>query len=135
MEQTMWAAVYHGLHDLRVERRPIPQLRDPRDAIVRVTRSAICTSDLHILAGAVPRAVPGTILGHEFVGQVVRVGAAIHTLKPGDRVAANCETFCGDCFFAAGAMSTTASTADGNWAAASTAARRNMSGSPSRIPV
>lgn len=99
MRETMWAAVYHGLHDLRLERRPVPELQDPRDAIVRVTRSAICTSDLHILAGAVPRAVPGTILGHEFVGQVVKVGAAIHTLKPGDRVAANCETFCGDCFF------------------------------------
>lgn len=99
MEQTMWAAVYRGLHDLRLERRPVPALRDPRDAIVRVTRSAICTSDLHILAGAVPRAVPGTILGHEFVGEVVETGAAIQNLRPGDRVAANCETFCGECFF------------------------------------
>ncbi|HIS77789.1 MAG TPA: alcohol dehydrogenase catalytic domain-containing protein [Candidatus Caccousia stercoris] len=79
--------------------RPVPQLQEPRDAIVRVTLSTICTSDLHILRGAVPRANPDIVLGHEFVGVVEEVGEAVHGLRPGDRVAANCITFCGDCWF------------------------------------
>lgn len=95
----MKALVYHGPGDLRLEERPIPTLRDPKDAIVRVTRSTICTSDLHIKNGAVPRAIPGTILGHEFVGQVVEAGPALTGLRPGLRVAANCESFCGECWF------------------------------------
>ena len=95
----MKAVVYRGVGDLRLEERPRPTLRDPRDAIVRVVRSTICTSDLHIKNGAVPRAVPGVILGHEFAGEVVETGSALTGLKPGDRVAANCETFCGDCWF------------------------------------
>lgn len=94
----MKALVYEGLGDLRLEERPMPVLQDPRDAIVRVTRSTICTSDLHIKNGAVPRAVPGVVLGHEFVGQVIEAGPAL-SLRPGSRVAANCETFCGDCWF------------------------------------
>ena len=97
--QTMLAAVYHGQNDLRLEERPIPQIQHPRDAIVRVTRSTICTSDLHILRGAVPRARPGVVLGHEFVGQIVETGPGLTGLEPGDRVAACCETFCGDCWF------------------------------------
>lgn len=99
MKNTMLAAVYRGVGDLRLEERPIPVLREARDAIVRVTRSTICTSDLHILHGAVPRAKPGIILGHEFVGEIVETGDGISSLKPGDRVAANCETFCGECWF------------------------------------
>lgn len=95
----MKALVWCGEGRLSLEERPIPVLRDSRDAVVRVTRAAICTSDLHILHGAVPRAVPGVVPGHEFVGEVVATGAAVHTLKPGDRVAANCITFCGDCWF------------------------------------
>ena len=97
--QTMLAAVYHGQNDLRLEERPVPQIQHPRDAIVRVTRSTICTSDLHILRGAVPRARPGVVLGHEFVGQIVETGPGLTGLEPGDRVAACCETFCGDCWF------------------------------------
>lgn len=99
MKNTMLAAVYHGVGDLRLEKRPVPILREARDAIVRVTRSTICTSDLHILRGAVPRARPGITLGHEFVGEIVETGDGISSLKPGDRVAANCETFCGECWF------------------------------------
>lgn len=95
----MKAVVYHGIGDLRLEERPMPVLQDPRDAILRVTRSTICTSDLHIKNGAVPRALPGVVLGHEFVGEVVEVGAALTHWKPGLRVAANCETFCGSCWF------------------------------------
>lgn len=99
MKNTMLAAVYRGVGDLRLEKRPVPILREARDAIVRVTRSTICTSDLHILRGAVPRARPGITLGHEFVGEIVETGDGISSLKPGDRVAANCETFCGECWY------------------------------------
>ena len=96
---SMMAAVYYGPGDLRLEERPLPALRDPTDAIVKVSLSTICTSDLHILHGAVPWAVPGTVLGHEFVGQVVETGPGVKNISPGDRVAANCITFCGQCWF------------------------------------
>ena len=96
---TMNALVWKGDGALSLERRPIPELREPRDAIVRVTRSTICTSDLHIRSGAVPRARPGVVLGHEFAGVVEAVGNGISNLRPGDRVAACCESFCGDCWF------------------------------------
>ena len=79
--------------------KPKPVLRDPRDAIVRVTLASICTSDLHIKHGSVPRAVPGVTVGHEMVGVVEQVGEAVHHVKPGDRVTINVETFCGHCFF------------------------------------
>lgn len=95
----MLALVYRGAGQLVLERRPYPTLVDAEDAVVRVTRSAICTSDLHILHGAVPRAKEGVVLGHEFVGVVEAVGSAVRTLRPGDRVAANCITFCGRCEF------------------------------------
>lgn len=95
----MLAVVYHGERKISLEERPLPQILEPSDAIVRVVRSTICTSDLHIRNGAVPRAVPGVILGHEFAGEVVEVGAGVKTLKPGDRTAANCESFCGECYF------------------------------------
>ncbi|MFQ7450959.1 MAG: alcohol dehydrogenase catalytic domain-containing protein [Flavonifractor plautii] len=85
---TMNALVWKGDGALSLERRPIPALQGPRDAIVRVTRSTICTSDLHIRSGAVPRARPGVVLGHEFVGVVEAVGNGISNLRPGDRVAA-----------------------------------------------
>ena len=75
MKKNMMSVVYHGAGDIRLELRPVPVLRDPLDAIVQVTRSTICTSDLHILNGAVPRARPGVVLGHEFVGEVVSVGS------------------------------------------------------------
>ena len=97
---------------------------------MRVTRSTICTSDLHILRGAVPRARPGVVLGHEFVGQIVETGPGLTGLEPGDRVAACCETFCGDCWFCRRGMSTTVCKGAGSWDAASTDARRNMCGCP-----
>ena len=79
--------------------KPKPRLLDPRDAIVRVTLSSICTSDLHIKHGSVPRAVPGITLGHEMVGVVEEVGSQVSSVRPGDRVTVNVETFCGHCFF------------------------------------
>ena len=99
MQQTMLAAVWDGGSAPVLTRRPVPVVHKPGDAIVQVTRSTICTSDLHILHGAVPRAVPGIVLGHEFAGRVVAVGPGVTRLRPGDRVAANCESFCGDCWF------------------------------------
>ena len=95
----MMAVVYRGKGDLRFEERPIPTLLDPRDAIVKVGMSSICTSDFHIRNGAVPRARENVILGHEFAGEVVSVGSAVKKIRPGQRVAANVETFCGDCWF------------------------------------
>ena len=75
-----------------------PRMIDAHDAIVRVTLSSICTSDLHIKHGSVPRAVPGITVGHEMVGIVEEVGEKVTHVKPGDRVTVNVETFCGECF-------------------------------------
>ncbi|MBQ3276480.1 MAG: alcohol dehydrogenase catalytic domain-containing protein [Oscillospiraceae bacterium] len=99
MAEKMMGVVYHGKGDLRFEERDIPTILDPRDAIVRVGMSSICTSDFHIRNGAVPIAKPNTILGHEFAGEIVAVGDAVKKFKPGDRVVANVETFCGECFY------------------------------------
>ena len=79
--------------------REIPEIKNPKDAIVKVTLSTICTSDLHIKNGFVPKANNNVILGHEFVGEVVAVGEEVKKLSVGDRVSANCETFCGECYF------------------------------------
>ena len=95
----MKAVVYVESGRFEMQDRPRPVIRDPRDAIVRVTTASICTSDLHIRAGAVPRAVPGTVIGHEFVGVVEELGPGVQGFEVGDRVAVNVETFCGHCFF------------------------------------
>ena len=79
--------------------KPKPVLQDAQDAIVRVTLSSICTSDLHIKHGSVPQAVPGITVGHEMVGVVEAVGEAVTAVRPGDRVTVNVETYCGQCFF------------------------------------
>lgn len=84
---------------INFEERENPSVLFERDALVKVKYSSICTSDLHIVNGVVPRANNDIVLGHEFVGEVVEVGSAITNLKSGDRVAANCITFCGDCYF------------------------------------
>ena len=89
--------VERGKFELREKQKPA--LQDDRDAIIRVTLASICTSDLHIKHGSVPRAVPGVTVGHEMVGVVEAVGPAVAAVKPGDRVAVNVETFCGECFF------------------------------------
>ena len=77
--------------------KPEPRILDPKDAIVKVTLASICTSDLHIKHGSVPRAVPGITVGHEMVGIVTEVGEQVHSVKPGDRVTVNVETYCGEC--------------------------------------
>lgn len=95
----MKAVTYVGKGDFRMTEKPEPHVIDPQDAVVRVTMSAICTSDLHIRDGKVPRAVPGVTVGHEFVGVVTEVGSDVRGVAVGDRVAANCETYCGECYF------------------------------------
>ncbi len=97
--ETMKALVWKEKGKVELCDRPMPKLQDPRDAIVRVTRASICSSDLHIIHGTVPRAKEGVVLGHEFVGEVVETGALVRRFRPGDRVAVNVETFCGECFF------------------------------------
>ncbi len=99
MANTMMGYVYKDTLQAVFEERPIPEIVDPRDAIVRVELSSICTSDYHILHGAVPSANKDIILGHEFAGVVVAVGDECKKVKVGDRVVANVETFCGKCFF------------------------------------
>lgn len=96
--------------------KPLPNIQDPRDAIVRVTLSSICTSDLHIKHGSVPRAVPGITVGHEMVGVVESIGAQVTSVKPGDRVTVNVETFCGECFFCRHGYVNNCMDSNGGWA-------------------
>ena len=96
--------------------KPKPVLLEDRDALVRVTLASICTSDLHIKHGSVPRAVPGITVGHEMVGVVEEVGSAVKNLRPGDRVAVNVETFCGECFFCRHGWVNNCTDPSGGWA-------------------
>lgn len=96
--------------------KPKPTLLHPRDAIVKVTMSSICTSDLHIKHGSVPRAVPGITVGHEMVGIVEQVGPEVKTVHPGDRVTVNVETFCGSCFFCQNGWVNNCTDENGGWA-------------------
>ena len=86
-------------NSIKLVEKPYPQIIHPRDAIVKVHLSSICTSDLHIKHGFVPRAKQGVTLGHEFVGEIIKIGSEIKNLKIGDKVSANVETFCGECYF------------------------------------
>lgn len=112
----MKAVVYKGDGQVVLEERPMPKIIDERDAIVEVTLTTICSSDIHIKHGAVPRAVPDTILGHEFVGRVLEVGKAVKKFKPGDRVSVNVETFCGECFFCRRGFVNNCTDKNGGWA-------------------
>ena len=84
---------YKSHNKFELTTKPKPELLDPRDAIVRVTMGSICSSDLHIKHGSVPRAVPGITVGHEMVGIVESIGSDVTKVKPGDRVTVNVETF------------------------------------------
>lgn len=96
--------------------KPKPVVQDPQDAIVRVTLGSICTSDLHIKHGSVPRAVPGITVGHEMVGVVETVGSQVKKLRPGDRVTVNVETFCGQCYFCRKGWVNNCTDSNGGWA-------------------
>ncbi len=95
----MKGLVFNGPGERSWETVPDPVIHEPTDAIVRITSSTICGTDLHILKGDVPEVTPGTILGHEAIGEIVEVGTAVTTLKPGDRVLVSCITSCGRCRF------------------------------------
>jgi threonine dehydrogenase-like Zn-dependent dehydrogenase len=95
----MRAVCWHGPRDVRVEHVADPEILNPRDAIVRVTATAICGSDLHLWNGMIPTMRAGDILGHEFMGEVVDVGRGVHNLARGDRVVVPFPIACGACFF------------------------------------
>ena len=112
----MLAYVYKRPGQFALEEKPLPELQSERDAIVRVTLASVCTSDLHIKHGSVPRAVPGVTVGHEMVGVVEKTGNGIKNLRPGDRVAVNVETFCGSCFFCKNGFVNNCTDPNGGWA-------------------
>ncbi len=93
----MKALIWNGTHDVRVERVKDPELLNSRDAIVRVTATAICGSDMHLYNGLMPTMKPGDILGHEFMGVVEEVGPGVQSVRPGDRVVVPFNIACGNC--------------------------------------
>src|SRR5271166_683591 len=101
----MKATVYHGAHDVRLENVPDPSIRDPHDAIVRVTRAAICGSDLWFYRG-VRQLTPGVRTGHEFVGVVEAVGSEVQTVRPSDAVIAPFAWSDGTCEFCRAGLQT-----------------------------
>lgn len=112
----MQAYTYINKGEFGFTEKAKPTLIDAHDAIVRVTLSSICTSDLHIKHGSVPRAVPGITVGHEMVGVVEKVGSAVTHVKPGDRVTVNVETFCGECFYCQHGYVNNCTSPHGGWA-------------------
>ncbi len=112
----MKALTYLERGRFAVTEKPKPVVTDPRDAVVRVTLGSICTSDLHIKHGSVPRAVPGITVGHEMVGVVEAVGAEVKTVRPGERVTVNVETFCGECYFCRHGWVNNCTDPNGGWA-------------------
>ena len=114
--ETMQAYTYVSQGNFQLMEKPKPVLMHPRDAIVKVTLASICSSDLHIKHGSVPRAVPGITVGHEMVGIVESVGEAVTNVKPGDRVTVNVETFCGQCFFCKKGYVNNCTDRNGGWA-------------------
>ena len=98
------------------EEKPKPEILHERDAIVKVTLASVCSSDIHIKHGSVPRAVEGITVGHEMVGVVEETGSAVTHVKKGDRVTVNVETFCGDCFFCKKGFVNNCTDKNGGWA-------------------
>ncbi len=99
MAETMKALVYRGPEKIALEDVPIPKIIAPDDAIVKVTLSTICGTDIHIWHGGMPEVETPRIIGHEFCGEVVEVGPAVRNAKVGDKVAVSCVTQCGECFY------------------------------------
>src|SRR5688572_17331670 len=95
----MKAVCWNGVNDVRVETVPDPEILNPRDAIIKITTTAICGSDLHLYNGYIPTMEKGDILGHEFMGEVVALGRMVTNLKLGDRVVVPFPISCGSCFF------------------------------------
>lgn len=116
MKDTMKAVVFKELGSVVLEDRPVPAILHPKDAIVRVTLAAICSSDIHIKRGMIAKAKEGVILGHEMVGEVVETGSGVEKFHKGDRVTVNNETFCGECFFCRRGYVNNCSMEGGGWA-------------------
>ena len=95
----MKAVCWHGNNDVRVDTVPDPKILNPRDAIVKITSTAICGSDLHLYDGYIPTMEKGDVLGHEFMGEIVEVGSSVKNVKIGDRVVVPFTIACGSCFF------------------------------------
>ena len=95
----MRALCWYGKYDVRIKNVPDPQILNPRDAVIRVTSTAICGSDLHLYDGYIPTMQQGDILGHEFMGEVVEVGREVKDLRMGDRVVVPFTISCGRCCF------------------------------------
>ena len=95
----MKALCWHGSNDVRVDTVPDPKILNPRDAIIKITSTAICGSDLHIYNGFIPSMQSGDILGHEFMGEVVEIGSGVKNVKKGDRVVVPFTIACGNCYF------------------------------------
>ena len=95
----MKALVWHGKHNVSVDNVPDPKILNPRDAIIKITTTCICGSDLHLYDGVMPTMADGDIVGHEFMGEVVETGPAVKNLKKGDRVVVPFTIACGSCFF------------------------------------
>src|SRR5689334_1851854 len=95
----MKAVCWEGKHKVQVEKVPDPRILNSRDAIVRISSTAICGSDLHLYDGVIPTMQKGDILGHEFMGEVVEVGPGVKNLKSGDRVVVPFNIACGHCYF------------------------------------
>ena len=112
----MLAYTYKEQGKFVLEEKEKPEIVDAQDAIVRVTLASICSSDIHIKHGAVPRAVQGITVGHEMVGIVEEVGSQVTKVKPGDRVTVNVETFCGKCFFCEHGYVNNCTDKNGGWA-------------------
>lgn len=112
----MLAYTYIKQGEFRLCEKEKPTILNSREAIVKVTLSSICTSDLHIKRGSVPKAVPGITVGHEMVGIVEAIGSDVTMVKPGDRVTVNVETFCGECFFCKNGFVNNCTDENGGWA-------------------
>ena len=95
----MKAVCWNGANDVRVQSVPDPTILNPRDAIIKITSTAICGSDLHIYGGYIPTVQQGDIIGHEFMGEVVELGSAVKNVKIGDRVVVPFTIACGNCLF------------------------------------
>ncbi len=112
----MLAYSYISKDHFELTEKPRPQIKDRRDAIVKITLASICSSDLHIKHGSVPRAVPGITVGHEMVGIVEETGSDVTNVRPGDRVTVNVETFCGECYFCKKGFVNNCTDKNGGWA-------------------
>jgi alcohol dehydrogenase len=111
----MRALVYHGPEQTSWDTVTDPVIEDPTDIIVRVDATTVCGTDLHIVRGELPEVKPGTVLGHEAVGEVVEVGREVHSVRAGEQVIVSSVSACGRCRFCQDGMYIAAAVADGFW--------------------